>query len=80
MGEHATVEGRRRDVDARGPQVGHQDVAGIAPERELSWRTAARARPDLALDHEPSFEQLTHTLGHDAPAEARVVDQLRARP
>ena len=78
--QHAPIERGRRDIDARGTQVGHHDVPRVAAERQLPGWSAARARPDLTLDDQAAVEQLAHPLGHDTPAQAGAVDQLRARP
>ena len=80
VGEHPAIERGRRDIDAGGTKVGHQDVARVAPERELARRTAPGARPDLTLHDQSPVEQLAHTLRHDPASEARVVHQLGARP
>ena len=79
MAEDPAVEGGHRDVDARRAEVGDQDVTGVGPERQLARRTAAGARPDVALDDEPALDQLADPLGDDRPAEPGPVDQLRAR-
>ena len=79
MAEDPAVQGRDGDVDARGAEVGDEDVARIGPERQLARWPAARARPDVAFADEAAFDQLADPLGDDRPAEARPRDELRAR-
>ena len=79
VAEDPPVEGRHRDVDARGAEVGDQDVPGIAPGSELPRRAAAGARADIALRDEAALDQLADPLGDDRPSESGPGDQLRAR-
>src|SRR6185436_18352976 len=76
------VERRHRDVDARGAQVGDEEMARRRPERELARRPAAGAGADVALDDKPALEQLPDALGDDRPTQAGPGDELgaRARP
>ena len=68
------------DVDAGGAEIGDQDMPGVRAERQLArWAPAGR-RAGVALDDQAAVEQLRDALGDDAPAEARVRDQLLARP
>ena len=80
MSEDPAVEGRDRDVDARRPEVGDQDVAAVGVEGQLARRPPAGARPDVALADQPAFDQLADPLGDDRPAEPGPGDQLGARP
>ncbi len=78
VAEDPPVEVRERDVDARGAEVGDEDVAGVGAERELARWPAAGARPDLAFDDQAALEQLADALGDDRPAETGPRDQLGA--
>ena len=68
------------NVDAGRPEIGDQHVAGVRGEGQLAWRPAARARPGLALGHEPAVDQLADALGDDRPRQAGTDDELGARP
>ena len=80
--EDPPVEGREGDIDACGTQVGDEDVAGVAPEREVARRPAARARTRVAFADEPPIDHLGDAPGDDRPTEAGPLDELgtRARP
>ena len=75
--EDPAVERRHRDVDARRAEVGHEDVAGVGPERQLPRRAAAGAGPDVAFGDQPALDQLADPLGDDRPAQPVRVDELR---
>jgi hypothetical protein len=76
MSEDAPVEVGDGDVYAGRAEVGDEDVTGSGPERELARWPPAGARTNVALDHEPAFEQLADALCHDGPAQAGPGDQL----
>ena len=80
VAEDPAVERRDRDVDARRPEVGDEDVPAVGAERQLARRPAAGARPDVALGDEPALDQLADPLGDDRPPEPGPGDQLGARP
>ena len=80
VAEDPAVERGHRDVDARRAEVGDEDVAGLGAERQLAWRPAAGARPDLALDDQAAVDELADPLGDDRPTEPGPRDQLGARP
>jgi hypothetical protein len=61
------------------PEVRHEDVPGVRPERELAGRPAARARTDVAFREEPAIDELADPAGDDRPPKARPGDELRAR-
>ena len=79
MAEDAAVEVGDRDVDARGTQVRDEDVAGVGAKGHLARWSAAGTRTDLVVDDEPQLDELGHTLGDDAPAQARAPHELGAR-
>ena len=74
------VEGRDRDIDAGGAEVGDQDVAAVGVEGQLARRPAARAGPDVALGDEAALDQLADPLRDDRPAQAGPLDELGSRP
>ncbi len=76
VGEDAAVEARDRDVDAGGAEIGHEHMAGVRPERQLTRRPAACAGSDIAFEEEPPVDQLPDPLGHDRPPEPRPRYQL----
>ena len=65
------------DVDARGAQVGDEQMAGVRPEAEEPGRPPAGRRPELALGEEPVLDELGDSLGHDCASQARRVHQPR---
>ncbi len=80
VAEDPAVEGGHRDVDARGAEVGDEDVAAVGAEGQLARRATAGARADVALADEAALDELADALGHDRPAEAGPLDELGARP
>ncbi len=79
VSENPSVERGHRDVDARGAQVGDEDVAGLGVEVQLAWRPATGAPPEATLAHEAALDQLAHPLGDDRATETGPRDELRAR-
>ena len=79
MSEDPAVERRQRHVDAGRPEIGHEEVAGRGPERELPRRPPARAGSDRTLGDQTSLDELTDTTPDDRPAETRPLDELRPR-
>ena len=71
VAEDPPVEGRDRDIDARGAQVRDEDVPAVGAERQLARRAATGAGPDLAFGDEAALDQLADPLGDDRPTRAR---------
>ncbi len=78
MPEDPPVEGRDRDVDARGAQVGDQQMAAIGSEGQLARRAAARTRTNVALGQQSARDQVADPLRDDRPAEPRAGHEFRA--
>ena len=78
--EDPAIEARDGDVDARGAEVGDQDVAGVGAEGQLARWAAAGARAEVALAHEPAVDELLDASRDDRPAQAGPRDELGARP
>ena len=79
VAQDAAVERGHGDVDRGRTEVGDEDVSGVRPERQLARGPAAGAGTRVALDDQASIEELGDPLGHDAPAEAGVRDEVAAR-
>ncbi len=69
--EHLAAEVGDRDVDARGPEVGDEQVARRAVEAQQPRRAPAGGRSRAAGGQQPAVEQLLHALGDDGTAQAR---------
>ncbi len=80
MTEDPSVQAGQRDVDARRPEVGNEDVTGVGAKPQLPRGPAARARPDVTLRDEAAIEKLANSPDHDGTAEPGPGDQLRAGP
>jgi hypothetical protein len=79
VAEDPSVEGREGDIDACGTQVRDEDMAGVSPEREVTRRSAARARTGVAFADEAPVDHLGDAPGDDRPTEAGPLDQFRTR-
>ena len=80
VGEDPPIQRGDGHVDAGRAEVGHQHVAGVPAEGELSRRPSARARAMLALDDEAAVEEFPDSLRDDPTRQARPRDQLPSRP
>ena len=60
-----------RDVDARGAEVGDEQVPGVRAEAEEPGRAPAGRGPELALGEEAVLDELRHALGDDRAASGR---------
>jgi hypothetical protein len=80
VAEDPAIEGRQRDIDACRPEVGDEDMAGVATEREMARRPSACARAGIAFADESTIDHLADAAGNDRPTEPGVLDELSPRP
>ena len=82
-GRGSARRGGHRDVDARGAQVGDEDVARLGAEGQLTRRPAAGARAEVALGTSPrSISSPTRcaTTARPRPVRATSSERDRERP